>query len=219
LKKGFNGKYFMKYLNNNSYFNNLKYKRWVDFFLTLKKNGVFLDVGCGLGKLLAKAEKFYLTYGCDLSDFALKKARKISKNSILYKQDLNKLFIFKKKFDLIIAFDIYEHLKNDDLFLREASQHLKSDGFFVLKTPNLLSISKKIKGKRWFAYKDKTYINLKRPDLIKRNLRRYFEIIKVGTDLHWDLRIFKPIWFILGLSKLFHRWAFGENIIFICQKK
>jgi len=45
-------------------------------------------------------------------------------------------FSFEKQFDVIIAGDILEHVDNQGLFLDNVHKHLKSDGVFILTTPN-----------------------------------------------------------------------------------
>ena len=43
---------------------------------------------------------------------------------------------FNKKFDVIVAGDVIEHIDNQGLFLENIKKHLKNDGYFILTTPN-----------------------------------------------------------------------------------
>jgi|SRR3989344_3960642 len=43
---------------------------------------------------------------------------------------------FGKQFDLIIAGDVLEHVKNQGMFLENIHKHLKDGGKFVMTTPN-----------------------------------------------------------------------------------
>jgi len=43
---------------------------------------------------------------------------------------------FNKKFDVIVAGDVIEHVDNQGLFLMNIKKHLKDDGCFILTTPN-----------------------------------------------------------------------------------
>lgn len=45
-------------------------------------------------------------------------------------------FELDKKFDVIFAGELIEHLSNPGLFLRQSRKHLKRNGYFVLTTPN-----------------------------------------------------------------------------------
>ena len=98
------------------------------------------DAGCGDGFLsqiiqdITKAK----VYGIDISSLNCKLARE--KGVIAKRADLNKKIPFKDSFfDLVFAGEIIEHLHNPDNFLKEIKRTLKSDGIFVLTTPNLAS--------------------------------------------------------------------------------
>ena len=43
---------------------------------------------------------------------------------------------FGKKFDVIVAGDVIEHLNNPGLFLANVARHLKDDGKLIITTPN-----------------------------------------------------------------------------------
>lgn len=45
-------------------------------------------------------------------------------------------YSFNKKFDIIVAGDVLEHVNNQGLFLTNIRNHLKKDGVFVFTTPN-----------------------------------------------------------------------------------
>jgi 2-polyprenyl-3-methyl-5-hydroxy-6-metoxy-1,4-benzoquinol methylase len=43
---------------------------------------------------------------------------------------------FKRKFDIIVAGDVIEHVSNQGLFLDNIKRHLKDDGTLIITTPN-----------------------------------------------------------------------------------
>jgi len=45
-------------------------------------------------------------------------------------------YSFNKKFDVVVAGDVLEHVDNQGLFLDNIRRHLKSDGVLILTTPN-----------------------------------------------------------------------------------
>jgi len=55
-------------------------------------------------------------------------------------------FHFDKKFDVIFAGDVIEHLNNPGLFLNQCRKHLKRDGWLILTTPNVFCLNYKIGG-------------------------------------------------------------------------
>jgi len=69
--------------------------------------------------------------------------------------DLNKIFK-DKKFDLIVASHVIEHVENDITCLDQAFDRLKINGAFLFTTPNRLRFSERLrtlfKGARKFPY-------------------------------------------------------------------
>lgn len=105
--------------------------------LRCKKDGDLLDIGCAYGCLLKKAGKNFKTYGIDISEHAIDKAKKISPNSVLFKGDIeNGINVFGKKFDVVIAHDVLEHLENPEKVVQESYDILKEDGYFFIRIPN-----------------------------------------------------------------------------------
>jgi SAM-dependent methyltransferase len=55
-------------------------------------------------------------------------------------------FALRKRFDVIVAGEIIEHLDNPGAFLTACREHLTPDGRLVLTTPNTFSVNNLIKG-------------------------------------------------------------------------
>jgi 2-polyprenyl-3-methyl-5-hydroxy-6-metoxy-1,4-benzoquinol methylase len=106
--------------------------------LKLPEIGNVLDIGCGKGNfLLAFSQKFpkWSLNGVEASKNALSFAKKK-----LLKADLREGFfrdgLFDKKFDLIVALDVFEHLEEPVEFLNTIIPNLKDDGYLFLDVPN-----------------------------------------------------------------------------------
>jgi len=57
----------------------------------------------------------------------------------------------------------------------------------VVTVPNLNSLSKRLKGRRWSAYRDRTHRSLAAPEQWGEWFRAEgFEVLRVGTDALWD---------------------------------
>jgi ubiquinone/menaquinone biosynthesis C-methylase UbiE len=97
-----------------------------------------LDIGCGFGDFLSHVEKDGAQVcGIDISDYALKEARKRVVGK-LQKIDVGKeaLPFRNNYFDVVTIFDVVEHLESPELVLNESFRTLKNNGLIFLTTPN-----------------------------------------------------------------------------------
>ena len=108
----------------------------------------------------------------------------------------------KGKFDLILAFDLIEHVSSPKEFAAFLSEKLGKDGFIVIVTPNANSIASKTLKKRWwhirpphlFYFSDKS---------IKALFEQFdFKIVKT-RNFHWTF----PLSYILQTLQQF---VFGK---------
>lgn len=126
---------------------------------TSRKKLKVLDVGYALGTLLSMLDKKgHETYGIDISNFAIKEAKKYTKANLKV-GDVNKGLSYKDNFfDAVFALDIIEHLDSPIKFALEVKRILEKEGLFFVHSPNINSIFEKILRKNWFGYKDNTHI-------------------------------------------------------------
>lgn len=112
------------------------YKKAILCLIEENKNATVLDLGCGdykrLTEKVVKAIGSPHIYGIDLD------IGRTSEGMITFQGDLNKEFpIGVRRFDVIIASQIIEHLGNTDGFLKEMHRVLKPTGYAIISTPNL----------------------------------------------------------------------------------
>jgi ubiquinone/menaquinone biosynthesis C-methylase UbiE len=109
--------------------------------LEVNPNAKMLDCGCGCGDntvLYAKKIHTKDISGIEINKKYIGKAKKRGINCIL--GDLNKRINFSdKKFDVIIANQVFEHLYDLDTFMSEMYRILKDDGYIIISTENLSS--------------------------------------------------------------------------------
>jgi len=221
------------------------YSFWLRKLLKLLPEGSkTLEVGCGYGYFLKWLEKKFSVVGIDISEDAIKEAKKRTKASLNI-GDAEKLPFENSSFSAIVAFDLIEHLNNPEIFLSEVYRILHNYGLLILSTPNPESIGCKIKPKKiewkglpyeswleeWHGWRIDTHINIRHMQKWRKLLyEKGFKILKDGTDTLWDIPYFKivplifqkiffisPHWILTWLFGFFP-WKFGENYVCIAKK-
>lgn len=103
-----------------------------------KVKGRVLDVGCGAGDFV-EAIKHYRPdlelYGIDISEKAIKIAKKRIKSANFNVADAEKLPFKNNFFDAIVCFDVIEHVQFPQIALKEASRVLKKKGLYQAFIP------------------------------------------------------------------------------------
>lgn len=110
------------------------------------KNKKILDVGCYDGTFLTFFNKrTKQLYGLDGSPQSIVRTKKNKIKAKLYFFDDKTPMPYKdNSFDLIIAGEIIEHIYDTDFFLHEVERLLKPSGYFLLSTPNIASLGRRI---------------------------------------------------------------------------
>lgn len=191
----------------------------------LSRSAAILDVGCGTGQFLEDISDFPNRRGCDVSDEALKLTAQRNPGIALERTDPDGALPFPDvQFDCITLFDVIEHVTEDRALLQKISARLKPGGILVLSTPNPRSVGRRIKGRRWFAYRDETHCNIQELPYFEKLLDACgFDVKDVRYDGLWDAPYLLPTpWperILLQLpSVLLFRYgairssALGENV-------
>jgi 2-polyprenyl-3-methyl-5-hydroxy-6-metoxy-1,4-benzoquinol methylase len=156
FKTGYNESYFNTIVELNPFFKK-EIKQKVQLIELYKKHGDLLEIGCGDGFLLNKIKDKYNITGIDISEFAIKRASKLIDDNKLKILDIEKQDV-DGDFDIIIAFDVMEHLKDPTETIKKIKNALKKDGIFIFSVPNNYGIFGKIMTKI-FNFIDKTHIS------------------------------------------------------------
>ncbi len=99
------------------------------------KNEV-LELGCGTGALSLRLSDLGFTVSC--SDY-VRNNFKLPESFDFFELDLNTVFEdqFDRKFDIIIASELVEHLENPRNLIRNCAALLNENGLLVITTPNI----------------------------------------------------------------------------------
>ncbi|MEW6001035.1 MAG: class I SAM-dependent methyltransferase [Nitrospirota bacterium] len=162
-----------------------------------------LEVGCSGGALLKflKKQGFKKLYGIDIDKDAIEICRQkdISDVSVA---DAEKTAFKDQKFDLIIASDILEHIREEDRALLEWNRILKPGGRLFIFVPAF---------KFLWSQHDKVnrhYRRYSKAGLIEILEKNGFRIEKVS---YWNFSLFLPATLIRLTKKLFARNGTGSG--------
>jgi 2-polyprenyl-3-methyl-5-hydroxy-6-metoxy-1,4-benzoquinol methylase len=104
----------------------------------LQKRGVFLDVGCGDGRLIYHLRKLgWEVVGIDLSDLYVKKCQSYGLD--VRQTSFEAAGFDDHSFDVIYMGDVIEHLKDPVRMLKTMREKLKAGGMLAVRTPNAAS--------------------------------------------------------------------------------
>jgi len=152
--------------------------------LTGKK---ILDIGCAYGYFLKHCwDSGARVYGMDNSLHAVKIAKRLlPEGKILSGNAENKLPFKYNYFDIVVAFDLIEHLTSPYKFLTETSRILKKDGLLFIATPNADALQKILLKEKWHGFVDMGHKYLMSPLSLKFLVKRAgFREIIINTPFY-----------------------------------
>lgn len=136
-----------------------------------------LDAGCGTGtvsKFLAR--RGHAVVALDGFEIPLRHVERLVPEACAVQADLNGPLPFPDgSFDLVVSYEVIEHLENPQVFVDEAYRLLRPGGQLVIKCPNRLDwyrLADPLLGKVWYADEDATHLHYFDPFQVKRFCRR-----------------------------------------------
>jgi SAM-dependent methyltransferase len=96
-----------------------------------------LDVGCGTGNVLSAIKRAFPNsrlFGADIFIEGLRFAQERNETALLFQMDA-KSIPFRDEFDIVGAFDLIEHIDNDELALNQMYKATRPGGGIIITTP------------------------------------------------------------------------------------
>jgi 2-polyprenyl-3-methyl-5-hydroxy-6-metoxy-1,4-benzoquinol methylase len=152
---------------------------------------IILDYGCGVGINLDMLSKFGKVFYYDTSRLAINYVKKNYSNKNFF-ININKLYKYKKKFDLIVATDVIEHIKNDRREIIKISNLLKKNGYVLITVPAFQCL---------YSSKDKSLKHYRRynKETLRNLLNKHFNEIKFT---YFNFILFLPIAILILFFKI-----------------
>jgi SAM-dependent methyltransferase len=103
----------------------------------LTRTASVLEIGCGKGMLLNTIrELVHSATGIDTDPEAIALCRASFPTINAQVASGDEIPFLPESFDIVLSFDVFEHIRDSDLHLREVRRVLKPDGHYLLQTPN-----------------------------------------------------------------------------------
>lgn len=137
----------------------------------------FLEIGCGTGFVLRELARTFpamAIYGSDLLSAGLGFAAERVPGATLFQMDARKI-PFRDEFDVVSAFDVIEHIEDDEAVLSQIYQAVKPGGGLMITVPQhqfLWSIIDEL------SYHKRRY---SRDELVRKVEKAGFEILQVTS--------------------------------------
>ncbi len=150
---------------------NLDFLRQINL---LKPNDRILEIGCGIGSIVSELSgQGYDITGTDISSQAIEYGLKKYGDIKLQVQPAEELQFEDRTFDIVLSFDLFEHIARVDRHISEVHRVLKEGGSYLFQTPNKYSnvifetlYHKSLKWRR-------VHPSLHTPGQLKRRLARH----------------------------------------------
>lgn len=144
-----------------------------------KSSGKALDIGCGPGYFLTAAQKMgFDVHGLDPSDYIVAQAQKTWGDRVRLGL-IESANYEPESFDLVVAFDTFEHIYEPKKFLSAIHRVLKPGGVLAITTPDPTSLLAKVSGRNWVSFKLPEHIFYWSPDTIRKILAENYDVLEI----------------------------------------
>jgi 2-polyprenyl-3-methyl-5-hydroxy-6-metoxy-1,4-benzoquinol methylase len=171
----------------------------------LEPTDKILEIGCGIGTVVFELNrKGYDVTGTDISRVAIEYGLAKYRDIHLQVQPAEELAFADEAFDVVLSFDLFEHIASVDRHVAEVCRVLKPKGCYLFQTPNKYSNAVfetlSHKSLKWRRY----HPSLHTPGQIRRRLARHgFEtrfvtMNPVNEYTRAKLKKLGPLGFLIG---------------------
>ena len=163
----------------------------------LRSNYKILEVGCGIGSIVSELTKQgYNITGSDISHEAIAYGLKRYGDIQLEVQAAEILQVENETFDIVLSFDLLEHIAQVDRHISEVFRVLRPGGYYLFQTPNkysnIIFETLQTRTLQWRNY----HPSLHSPGQLRRRLSKHgFEtrFVKMNPINEFTIKKFKKL--------------------------
>jgi len=148
------------------------------------QGGRLLDFGCGTGHLLKRLSSHFEAFGYDAAPHSRHESRANAPEAVILEDWAS---LPPESFDIIVALHTLEHLSHPLPTVQALITKLAGGGEFFFVVPHVGGLGHRLKGVRWFAYRDSTHVSLLSQGEWMMMLRKVgLIVLDVHSDGLWD---------------------------------
>jgi 2-polyprenyl-3-methyl-5-hydroxy-6-metoxy-1,4-benzoquinol methylase len=141
-------------------------KRYTKILSWIEKSidrGRLLEIGCGMGDFLAILSERWDAYGVEPSDFATSQLQRRKIKAKVHHGIFEKDIYPTAYFDVVVMFDVLEHLPEPREVLSSIAWILRPGGIVVVQTGNMSSLTAKLLKGHWNYFSSVEHISFFSP--------------------------------------------------------
>jgi SAM-dependent methyltransferase len=195
--------------------------RLLNKYLNRRQNLEILEIGTGSGFFLDFAREVFTNSrfsGVEYDERLLAETASRAPHAKLIQGNAENFDLGQELFDLVVSFQVIEHLFNPGAMLENVHTHLKPGGLFLVTTPNLSGMGARWMKESWHGYRD-DHVSLKsKVDWDQLIVSHGFEPLYTGSTFFSGVPTLNKFplgvvnWMLLvAFGSL--RWSSGESYV------
>lgn len=142
----------------------------------IKPHGDLFEIGCAFGFFMECAQAYWRVQGSDISHAAVQYARDVLKLDAR-QGDFEHFTIPSNAFDIMVMWDVIEHLADPVLAVAKCREALRADGILALTTGDIRALVPRLQKQHWRMIIPEHLYYFARPSITALLERQGFDII------------------------------------------
>lgn len=195
--------------------------RLLNRYLSRRQDLDVLEIGTGSGFFLDFARESFPNSrfsGVEYDERLLAETAARAPYAHLIQGNAENFDLGNGRFDLVVSFQVIEHLYNPGAMLENVRAHLKPGGVFLVTTPNLSGLGARWMKEKWHGYRD-DHVSMKGKDEWDRLIASYgFSPLYSGSTFFSGLPVLNKLplgivnWLLLMVFGSLP-WSAGESYV------